>query len=225
MSTVSSIVVWWIAFGGTHTLLSSRSLRPRLVARLGAGPFLGVYSLVSFLTFVPLVRAYLSDRHAGELVLPLAAVPGVHTIALLLAWASFATAIGGLFQPSALSMLSGDVVEARGLGRITRHPLFMSLAVWSLAHLLVNGFATDLAFFGGFVAYGVLGCAHQDARKRDAEGARLAGYFAETSLLPFVAIAAGRNRIVVAELPWVGLAVGAALSTVLYLAHPWMFGS
>jgi uncharacterized membrane protein len=225
MSPVAAIVFWWFFFGATHTLFSSRSLRPRLVATLGTGPFLGVYSLVSVLTFVPLVRAYLSSVHSGVLLLPLASVPGLHTIAMLVAWASFATAIGGLFQPSALSMAGGEVVEARGLGRITRHPLFMSLAVWSLAHLLVNGFATDVAFFGGFVAYSVLGCAHQDARKREAEGSRLSRYFAETSLVPFVAIASGRNRLVVAELPWLGLAVGAALSTVIYLLHPWMFGS
>jgi uncharacterized membrane protein len=195
------------------------------VSKLGVGPFLGVYSLVSFATFVPLVRAYLDHRHAGDVVLPLASVPGMHELAILLAWASFTSAIGGLFQPSALSMTGGGVVKAQGLGRITRHPLFMSLNVWALAHLLVNGFASDVAFFGGFVLYGIVGCAHQDARKRATEAARLSTYFAETSLFPFGAIARGRNRLVLAELPWLGLAVGAALSTAIYLLHPWLFGA
>ena len=224
MSAAETIVFWWIAFGGSHTLLSSRKFRPRLVEELGPLGFLGVYSLVSFATFVPLVRAYFSNLHAGPLVLPLSMLPGARALAMAIAWVSFSCALGGVVQPSALSISGGDVVRAHGLGRVTRHPLFMSLAVWASAHLVVNGFASDVAFFGGFVLYAVLGCAHQDARKRATEGARLAGYFAETSLLPFGAILGGRNRLVVSELPWPALAGSAALSTAIYLLHPMMFG-
>ena len=105
MDAVTTILFWWLAFGATHTLLSSRTFRPRLVAALGTPAFLGIYSLVSFATFVPLVRAYLMNRHAGSFVLPLAQLPGAHALAMLVAWASFACAIGGLAQPSALSMM------------------------------------------------------------------------------------------------------------------------
>jgi uncharacterized membrane protein len=225
MSAVARIVFWWVAFGATHTLLSSRALRPRLIARLGGKGFLVVYSLISFATFIPLVDVYLDNIHEGASLLSPHASPAVRKVALAIAWASFTTAIGGLFQPSALSMAGGSTVEARGIGRITRHPLFMSLAIWAAAHLLVNGWATDVAFFGGFVLYAVVGCAHQDARKRATEGERLARYFATTSLIPFVAIAQGRNRVVVSELPWLGLTVGAVISSALYLLHPRMFGT
>ena len=225
MDAVTTILFWWLAFGATHTLFSSRTLRPRLVSALGTGAFLGLYSLISFATFVPLVRAYLTNRHAGPFVLPLVNLPGAQQLAMLIALASFTCAIGGLVQPSALSVTGGGVVRAQGLGRVTRHPLFMSLGVWAAAHLLVNGFASDVAFFGGFVLYTVIGCAHQDARKRATEGERLAAYFAETSLVPFAAIAQGRNRLVASELPWLALALGAVISVVLYLLHPMMFGS
>ena len=83
----------------------------------------------------------------------------------------------------------------------------------------------DVIFFGGFALFSLVGCAHQDARKRATRGAELAAYFAETSLLPFGAILAGRNRLVLAELPWLGLAVGATIATTLYLLHPYMFGT
>ena len=225
MSAVATIVFWWLAFGATHTLLSSRTLRPRLIGTLGEKGFLGIYSLISFATFIPLVDVYLENIHSGTSLLAPHAAPAVRKLALAIAWASFTMAIGGLFQPSALSMAGGSVVEARGMGRITRHPLFMSLGIWAAAHLLVNGWATDVAFFGGFVLYTVIGCAHQDARKRATEGERLAHYFATTSLVPFVAIAQGRNRLVVAELPWLGLTVGAVIASALYLLHPRMFGS
>lgn len=218
------LVLWWLAFAGTHMGMSSISARAKLVAALGEGAFLGVYSLVSFATFVPLVWCYLANRHEGPLVLAIAHLPGVHALAMAIAWASFALAVGGVFQPSALSIGAGATTRAHGVGRITRHPLFMSLGVWAAAHLLVNGFLTDVIFFGGFALFSVVGCAHQDARKRATRGPELAAYFAETSLLPFGAILAGRNRLVLAELPWLGLAVGATIATALYLLHPYLFG-
>lgn len=224
MSPELALVFWWLVFAATHMGMSAISMRGRLVEALGAGGFLGVYTLVSFATFVPLVWTYMANRHGGPVVLPLAHLPGVHAIAMAVAWASFACAIAGVFQPSALSFGARGVTRARGLGRVTRHPLFMSLGVWAAAHVLVNGFLTDVIFFGGFALFSVVGCAHQDARKRAAGSAELEPYFAETSLLPFGAILARRNRLVLAELPWVGLLVGAALATALYLAHPYMFG-
>ena len=205
--------------------MSAVSMRGKLVAALGERGFLGVYSLVSLATFVPLVRCYLTSRHHGPLVVGLAHLPGVHALAMTIAWLSFASAIGGVFQPSALSLGAVSVARAHGVGRITRHPLFMSLGVWAAAHLLVNGFLTDVLFFGGFALFCVIGCAHQDKRKRATRGAALDAYFAETSLLPFGAILAGRNRLVWSELPWLGLAIGAALATTLYLLHPRMFGA
>jgi uncharacterized membrane protein len=225
MNPAITLVVWWLAFAATHMGMSAVGPRRKLVAALGEGAFLGVYSLVSFVTFVPLVACYLANRHQGPLVLAIAHLPGVHALAMAIAWASFACAIGGVFQPSALSIGAGGETRPHGVGRITRHPLFMSLGVWAAAHLLVNGFLTDVIFFGGFALFSVIGCAHQDARKRAMRGAALDAYFAETSLFPFAAILTGRNRLVLAELPWLGLAVGAALATTLYLLHPFMFGA
>lgn len=218
------MILWWLAFAATHMVFSSVRLRPRLVGWMGQRGFLGFYSLVSFVTFVPLCVVYFAHRHEGPLLVPLAAVPGMRELAMVLAWAFFAAGIGGASQPSVLSIGAGAETRARGLGRVTRHPMFMSLGVWALAHLLVNGFLTDVLFFGGFALFCVVGCAHQDARKRATEGDRLEAYFAETSLFPFAAIAAGRNRLVLEELPWGGLAVGAVLATVLYIFHPALFG-
>ena len=224
MTPELALGLWWLAFGGTHVVMSATAVRGRLVAALGEGAFLGVYSVVSFATFVPLVWCYLANRHEGPVLLALSHLPGVRPFALMVAWVSFTCAIGGVFQPSALSFGAHGAIRARGVGRITRHPLFMSLGVWAAAHLLVNGFLTDVVFFGGFALFCVVGCAHQDARKRATRGAELADYFAQTSLLPFGAILAGRNRVVASELPWLGLAVGAAAATAIYLLHPRMFG-
>ncbi len=223
MPAWSLILFWMSAFAATHMVMSSVTFRPGLVARLGQKPYLGVYSLISFATFVPAVRIYLKNIHTGPLLWTLGDVPGVHTLALLLAGASFAFVVASPTQPSPASLTAGARTSAYGLTRITRHPMFLPMGLWGLAHMAVNGFASDVAFFGGLFAVGLLGCMHQDARKRVTEKGRLDGFFAETSLLPFGAIVTGRGRLVLSELPWLALTAGVVIATILYNLHGWMF--
>ena len=72
MHETLSIVGWWAAFTATHILLCSDKIKPRLVAKIGVLPFQGLYSAISFATFIPLFSVYLGGgRHAGpELYAP-----------------------------------------------------------------------------------------------------------------------------------------------------------
>jgi uncharacterized membrane protein len=99
----------------------------------------------------------------------------------------------------------------------------MGIALWALSHLLLNGFVTDVVFFGGMLAFSLAGAAHQDARKRATEDERLGQFFAESSFWPFAAISAGRNRVIWRELPWFALVIGAAAAVGIYALHPWAF--
>lgn len=210
-------------FAGTHLVLSSLPVRGKLVARLGEKGFVRLYSLVAFATFIPLVWVYFGNRHAGGVIWNLAAAPGVRPLAAALAVLAIALIVGGVLHPSPALVGMKQAWGARGLTRITRHPLFMGFALWALSHLLLNGFLTDVLFFGGMLAFSLAGAAHQDARKRAIEGERLGQFFAESSFWPFGAIIAGRNRIIWRELPWIALAVGAAAAIGIYALHPWAF--
>jgi len=223
MSTSQTIVLWALAFAVSHMGLSSLRVRPRLVAAIGETAYLALYSLVSLTTFVPLVRAWLGGIHGGTLLWSLRTVPGVHTALLVVSWLAFTMALAALVQPSPASIGPRATTRARGLTRITRHPLFMNVGIWALAHLALNGFTNDVLFFGAVFVVGLLGCMHQDARKRVTEKGTLDEFYAETSLLPFVAIATGRGRLVVSELPWIGIAVAGLASAALYLFHDTMF--
>ncbi len=223
MTTSQAIVFWALAFAASHMGLSSLRVRPRLVAAVGLPAYLGIYTVVAFATFVPLVRAYLGGIHGGALLWNLREVPGVHTAALLVSWTAFTLALAALVQPSPASIVPRSTTRARGLTRITRHPLFMNVGIWGLAHCLLNGFANDVLFFGGVFLVGLLGCIHQDARKRVTEKGTLDEFFAETSLLPFVAIASGRGRLVVSELPWIGIVVAGLISATIYHFHDALF--
>jgi uncharacterized membrane protein len=223
MSAAFWIVFWWGAFAGTHIVLSSLTVRARLIARLGDKAFLRLYPLIAFATFIPLVWVYLGNRHAGGLVWNLAAVPGVRPLAMLLAVLSIAMIVAGVVQPSPAMAGMKQAGGARGLTRITRHPVFMGISLWALSHLLLNGFLTDVLFFGGLLAFSLAGAAHQDARKSVIERERLGQFLAESSFWPFGAVIAGRNRVIWRELPWIALAIGAGAAVGIYALHTWAF--
>ncbi len=100
---------------------------------------------------------------------------------------------------------------ARGVFRITRHPMNMFLALWALAHLLANGTLGDVAFFGSLIVVGVLGAYHMDARLKQQKGEAFTDFCKQTSVLPFGAIITGRNRLVVSELAFPLTLIAAAV--------------
>jgi len=219
-----SVLLLWIAFAGSHLVLSSMPVRRPLTERLGERGFQGLYSVVALATFIPLAIIYFNHRHAGPILWSLRFVPAVRWLAIGLAAVAFALLVLSFMQPSPTGMTPGAAKRSRGVTRITRHPLFIAIGLWAVSHLLVNGSLADVVFFGGFVAFGVIGAAHQDARKRVAEGGALAEFYDETSLLPFAAIGAGRNRLVLAEIPWTGVVIGIVVAALIYIAHGPLFG-
>ena len=226
MGTVLLIGVLWTAFAGAHVWLSSSGVRPRLIARLGAQPFQGLYSLVALATFVPLVWLFVTHKHAGPLLwttlgpagLARAANNVLMALALVLLVSSL---LPGGAAPS--SMLAHGPATARGMTRITRHPTLAAFGLFGVAHLLVNGNLGDVVFFAGFPLFTGIGGRHQDGRKAHA----IAGYdalIATTSIVPFGAVATGRQRLVVRELSLAAIAIGLVLTVATCTYHGALFG-
>jgi len=223
MNASASIALWGLALAGGHLLLSSGPVRTPLVARLGARGFQALYSVFALVVFVMLVRTWWGDRHGGDELWMLRDVPALTPLALVLGVLGFALVVASFFQPSAMGMVPGATVGATGMARVTRHPLMMGIALWGLAHLLMNGWASDVAFYGSLTVLAVLGAFHQDARKHAADDGTLSAYFAESSVLPFAAAFTGRAQVVASELPWIGIVVGVVVAIALYWLHPVLF--
>jgi uncharacterized membrane protein len=164
MSPTLEVVLWWAGFAGAHLVMSSVAIRKRLVDLMGARGFQGFYSLVVLGLFVGLVRAYFANKHTGPLLWSIPPTPLVHWTMYAGIAVAFVILVGGFITPSPANMIPGEP-RPRGVLRITRHPVVMGTGLWALVHLIGNGSATDVAFFGGFVLFALVGTWHQDQRK------------------------------------------------------------
>ena len=226
MDPVIKVLLWWLAFGGTHVVLTHPPIRGALLGRFGEKGYQGAYSLISFATFVPLVWAFFANRVSDATPLPeLAMTPGLPWAAMLLMLLAVVMLVFGFAQPSPVSLAGArSRSEVVGIQRVTRHPTFMAFAIFGFAHLLVNTAAIDRVFFGGMLLFPLIGCAHQDWRKRQSADEKIRRFFAETSLLPFAAIASGRNRFEPGELGGKTIVIGLVVFAVIFVFHHRFFG-
>jgi len=219
MSPLTTIVLLWLGFAGSHLLLSSLAVRRRLVARMGEQPFRGLYSLVAFAFFVPLVLIYFTHKHGGPTLWALPHGPVLTATVYVMMGLAFVLIAAGLIQPSPAFVVPGDAAP-RAVHRITRHPVMMGLAPFGLAHLLPNGSATDVAFFGGFVLFALIGAAHQDRRKLADGDERFRRFYEATPFFPFTGHGGLGN--LASLLP--AAAVGVAAACIVRYFHASLFG-
>jgi uncharacterized membrane protein len=218
--TLWPVIVATAAFLGTHFGLAWAPVRSALVARLGRGPFLGVYSVVAIATLVWMIMAYTGA--------PVIEVWPRTTMAREVAWIVLLFAAVFLVCGAATSnptAVGGErVMEPRGIFKVTRHPILWAVTLWALAHMGTTGDAAALIFFGGLAFLALGGMAHIDAKKRAEDPSRFARIAAATSAIPFAALVAGRARVTLSEIGWLKILAGLALYLILLYGHEWAIG-
>jgi uncharacterized membrane protein len=210
---MTNLVVATAAFLAAH-FVSSTPLRPALVNALGEWPYRGVYSLVALLTLGWMIWAYAAAPREilwlGFRDAPYWAMPPAFVLIACGYWRN-PTMVGA-------DRLLKSEEPARGIIRITRHPIMWGVILWAAAHIVARGDLKGLVFFGGFLLLAVVGTLAMDARKKsNPDWPRFA---AATSHVPFVAIAQGRNRIVWREIGWLRPALGLAAFFAVLAFHP-----
>ena len=205
----------------THHGLASGLMRARLVAGLGANGFRIFYSILSVLALVLLARA----SGAADPV-PIWTAPAWLrlVLALIMLPAFLFFAAGLLRNPTAVGgeALAGQ--QIRGIQRITRHPMLRSFALWALVHVLGNGDLASVIFFATFAISAFIGMPSIDRKLAARDPEMAAKLRAETSILPFGAIMAGRNRLVLAEIGWLAPALAVIGWAVTLHFHARFFG-
>jgi uncharacterized membrane protein len=214
---LTNLVSATAAFLLTH-FVSSTALRAKLVAAMGEWPYRGAYSLVALVTLGWMIAAY-----TGAPREPL--WPGLRAAAFVLMPLAFVLLACGYGRNPTMvgaEKLLKSHDPARGIIRVTRHPIMWGIMLWAAAHILARGELAALVFFGGFLVLGALGTVLMDARKRALpDWARFA---AVTSNVPFLAIAQGRNRLAWGEIGWLRPVTGIVVFIAALWLHPWLSG-
>lgn len=224
MTPVAAIELWAGLFVVSHLVISSAAVRPRLIAVLGEQPFRGLYSLVAFGTLGPLIYEFAYHKHAGPMLWFLRQYDAARWLTWLLMLLAFVFFVASFVSPSPALMGAPSTSSAHGIVKITRHPSFVAFALFGLAHMLMNGWLGDVIFFAMFPVLGVIGGVHQDQRKLRDLGESYRALMAETSFFPFAAIIAGRQKLSLGDLPWIGIAGGVAMTIMVIAIHPLVFG-
>lgn len=195
-STMLNLIAASAYFLLIHFGVSGTALRDTLVARLGAGPYRGAFALASVLGIAWMIYAY---RHAPAV--PLWGLLLVfRPAAYLLVFIAFFFVVIGIATPSPTrvgmeSRLAQGPDAVRGIVRITRHPFLWGVALWALAHLVVNGDVASLVLFGSLLVLALGGTAAIDAKRRRVFAEQWTPFANVTSGIPFAAIASGRNQL------------------------------
>jgi uncharacterized membrane protein len=203
-----------------HVGISGTALRDAAVARLGDTKFMIAFSVFSFVAIGLLVIAW---QNAETTVLWSAPAWLRWILAILMLPAFVLFMASHKRNPTAVGN-KGLGEEPRGIQRVTRHPMLMSFAIWGLVHVLGNGDTAALVFFGAFLLTAAAGMPSIDAKLARRHPAEWPAFVAKTSIIPFAAIAQGRNRLVLSEIGWMPPVVGVILWAALLHFHRSFFG-
>lgn len=130
-----------ILFLGIHAIsIFAPAARDRWAAAMGPNLWRGLFSILSLIGFVMLVRGYAAARFDPVV---LYAPPGWtrHLVMLLML---------PVFVMLFAAYLPGRIKTS------LKHPMLAAVKLWALAHLLANGMLADVLLFGGFLAWAVL---------------------------------------------------------------------
>ncbi len=129
-----------VVFLGAHVFVSMRGHRAALIARLGEGPYKGLFSLVSLIGLVLL--SYGFARYRTEGVIPLWYPP---------AWTRYIVQIA--MWPASIALVAAYIPG--DIKRVLKHPLLVAVKIWAVAHLCANGDLGGIILFGAVLAWAV----------------------------------------------------------------------
>ena len=217
------LVLGCAGFLGVHLGISGTPLRGVLREKLGEQPYLGVFSLLTLITLGLMIYGYSSVPHVEFVWYPSEAA---YMLTKLLVLIAIVLIVVGLMTPNPTIVMLESALdnEISGILKITRHPVQWGILLFSLGHLIANGDMASILLFGTFVVVSFSGMFSMDARKRKETDPRWQQFMAQTSLMPFAAIASGRLPFTASDVNWLALASGLLVYALIYWFHPMVSG-
>jgi uncharacterized membrane protein len=134
------LAVGLVVFLGAHGFVTCRAQRAAVVARLGEGPYKGLFSLVSLAGLILIAYGFGVYRTTGWINVWYPP-PWTYYVTQLLMWPA------SIFVVAAY--IRGDI------WRTLKHPFLVGIKTWAVAHLIANGDLGSIVLFGSFLAWAV----------------------------------------------------------------------
>ncbi|MDH3975597.1 MAG: NnrU family protein [Deltaproteobacteria bacterium] len=221
---MANLLIASLFFIFIHLFISGTALRKILLNMMGGTAFKAAFALLSLIGVVWMSVAYGRAPHM-ELWGDLPAIKPVTAFAMFIAFL-FVVAGVSTASPTAIGgemLLTGEE-PARGILRVTRHPVMWGTSLWGLVHLMANGDGASLIFFGSLLFLSLMGPLLIDRKRMKLSKRRWDRFAAKTSSFPFIAILQKRNRLKLKEIG-LGRFVGGMVVFSLFLYfHAMLFG-
>ena len=126
-----------IIFFGIHLFPLIGKLRVLLKDRLGEGPYMGLFSLISLTGILLIIFGYESNSNFQYSINGKAYVYAKYIMFFALT-------------------LNIAAVMPTYIKKYTKHPMSLGIAIWAVSHLLVNPDTVSIILFGSFLTFSCL---------------------------------------------------------------------
>jgi uncharacterized membrane protein len=189
---VLSLLLAAIFFAGIHLGVAGTTTRDRAIAALGQSGYRVAFSIATVVGLAWLVMAY----NRAPYVVTWGMLEWWKPFAIILMLPASLLVVIGLTTPNPTAVAQEDRLAQppQGIVRVTRHPFLTGVGLWALVHLIGAGDVASLVFFAVWAVVALAGTVSIDKKRQRLFGAAWEPFAAQTSIVPFAAIAAGRNR-------------------------------
>lgn len=207
-----------VGFAVAHSGLAA--LRPWGEARIGPRAYRIGFALVSIPLAVILIAYFIKHRYDGVHLWNLQGTPGLQTGVWVISAISFLFLYPATFNLLEIAAIEKPQVHLyeTGIIRITRHPQMVGQVMWCVAHALWLGTSFMVVTCAGLIGHHLFAVWHGDRRWGQRYGAAFEAVKARTSVVPFLAIAQGKQR-----LKWQEFLRPAYLGVIAFVIGLWWF--
>jgi uncharacterized membrane protein len=134
------LVLGLVLFLAPHVFVTMRPQRAAVLARVGEGPYKGLFSLISLIGILLIGYGFALYRATGWIDVWQPPTWTRHVTAAL-AWPAIVFIVA--------AYIPGDIK------RVLKHPMLVGVKLWAVAHLIANGDLGSIILFGSILAWAV----------------------------------------------------------------------
>jgi uncharacterized membrane protein len=129
-----------VIFLGAHVFVTMRDRRAALIAKVGAGPYRGLFVLTSIIGVALIAYGFASYRASGFI-----------TVWSPPAWTRHI--VEALMWPASIMVVAAYIPG--NIKRVLKHPMLAGVKTWAFAHLCANGDLGGIILFASVLAWAV----------------------------------------------------------------------